>query len=465
MLSSALGTALVFISLLVFSAIGLAAARRGFRGDRDRFLTARGTQAAWPLALNFLASVLGAWILFAPPEVGTFAGLLGIIGYGVGQGVAIAIFAWLGPQIRARVPQGTTVLEWVRERFGALTHTYVGGISVLYMFVFLAAELTAVGSAVELLTHTDRLIPIIGVAAATAIYTAVGGLPASLATDRWQGKLVLALVTAVAVAVAVDLDDAGQRALDGGLTSVTRTGLEVFILLVIAITAANLFHQGFWQRVWAAESDRALRRGAILGGILVVPILFLFGLSGMIAAGGSDWDPQNASVAFFTLLDSMPRVVLAVVIVLAVTLVASSVDTLQNALAALVAVDVSRGRLSIGGARLVTLALTVPAVFVATEGLRSVLDLFLVADLFAATIAIPVFLGLWSRPTGISTVTGCVTGLVGVVAAGWFVHGSIVDGFEVITLPNGPELAPFVGAVVGSALGSLAVALLWPRRG
>ena len=57
--------------------------------------------------------MLGAWILFAPPEVGTFAGLLGIVGYAVGQGVAIAIFAWLGPEIRRRVPEGTTVLEWV----------------------------------------------------------------------------------------------------------------------------------------------------------------------------------------------------------------------------------------------------------------------------------------------------------------------------------------------------------------
>ncbi len=461
MLSSALGTALVLVALVVFSAIGLAVARRGFGGDSDRFLTARGTQASWPLALNFFASVLGAWILFAPAEVGTFAGLLGIIGYAVGQGVAIAIFAWLGPEIRKRVPKGTTVLEWVRARFGELVGTYVGLVSVLYMFVFLAAELTAVGGAVTLLSGTDRLIPIIAVAAATAIYTAVGGLPASLATDRWQGKLVLALVTAVAVAVAVDVDEPGQRALDGGFMDVSRTGLEVFIVLVIAITAANLFHQGFWQRVWAAESDRALRRGAVLGGLLVLPVLFVLGMSGMVAAGGGDLEVP--SLALFSLLDSMPRVFLALVIVLAVTLVASSVDTLQNALAALVAVDVSRGRISIGGARLVTLALTVPAVVLATEGV-SVLRLFLVADLLAATIAIPVFLGLWRGATSLGTIAGCVMGLVGVIAAGWVVHGSIVDGFELVTLPNGTELAPFVGAPVGSALAAVAVAFFWPAR-
>ena len=232
-------------------------------------------------------------------------------------------------------------------------------------------------------------------------------------------------------------------------------------MLIIAITAANLFHQGFWQRVWAAKSDQALRRGAVMGGLLVLPILFVLGLSGMVAAGGGQLEAP--SLALFTLLDAMPRVFLALVIVLAVTLVASSVDTLQNALAALVAVDVSRGRLSIGGARLVTLALTVPAVVLATENV-SVLRLFLVADLLAATIAIPVFLGLWKGATSVGTLAGCLTGLVGVVAAGWVVHGSIGDGFELVTLPNGAELAPFVGALVGSALAALVVALARPAR-
>ena len=460
MLSAALGTTLVVVSLVVFSAIGLAAARRGFGGDTDRFLTARGTQAAWPLALNFFASVLGAWILFAPAEAATLAGLLGLVGYAFGQGIAIGIFAWLGPQIRERVPMGTTLLDWVRVRFGEIVHAYVGSISVLYMFVFLAAELTAVGGAVTLLSGTDRLVAIIAVAAATAIYTAWGGLPASLVTDRFQGKLVLALVTAVAVAIAVDVDGPGARAIDGGLTSVTQSGLELLIVLIIAITAANLFHQGFWQRVWAAKSDRALRHGAVLGGILVVPVIFVIGLSGLIASSGEE-ELAVPALALFTLLDTMPSAVLALVVVLAVTLAASSVDTLQNALAALVAVDVSRGRLSIGGARLVTLALTVPAVVLATEGI-SVLRLFLVADLLAATIAIPVFLGLWWGATSRGALAGCVMGLVGVIASGWILDGSIVDGFRMLTLPDGPELAPFVAALIGSGVAAVAVALLRP---
>ncbi|MCY4085781.1 MAG: sodium:solute symporter [Actinomycetia bacterium] len=462
MLSGTAGWLLTVGALVVFGWIGIRAGSRLRRSDDDNYLTARGTQGTVALGLNFFASVLGAWILFAPPEVGTFGGILGIVGYAVGQAVAIAIFAYVGPRIRARMPTGTTVLEFVRARFGNVTHTYVGGISVLYMFVFLAAELTAVGGAVSLLSGADRLIPIIAVAAVTAIYTAYGGLPASLATDRWQGVLILALVAAAAVGIAVDVSGPGERATAAGLGSATQTGLELFIVLVIAITAANLFHQGFWQRVWAARDDRSLVRGAWLGGGLVIPVLFVAGLLGMVAAGGGEIDVP--SLALFTLFEELPAALVALVIILAVTLVASSVDTLQNALAALITVDVSRGRLRLGGARLATLALTVPAAVLATENI-SVLRLFLVADLLAATIALPVFLGLWRRITTLGTLVGCATGLIAVVAAGWILDGSIVDGFKLVTLPDGAALAPFVAAIAGSLLATLAVSwVAGPRR-
>jgi hypothetical protein len=53
-------------------------------------------------------------------------------------------------------------------------------------------------------------------------------------------------------------------------------------------------------------------------------------------------------------------------------------------------------------------------------------------------------------------------GLVGVVAAGWILDGGIDDGFRLITLPNGTELAPVVAALVGSSLAALAVAAARP---
>ena len=87
-------------------------------------------------------------------------------------------------QVRARVPSGTTLLEFVRGRYGEPHHAYVAAVSVLYMFVFLAAELTAIGGVLALLSGADPLVAVVGVAAATAAYTAYGGLPARTGSTR-----------------------------------------------------------------------------------------------------------------------------------------------------------------------------------------------------------------------------------------------------------------------------------------
>jgi len=455
MIGESWGVGLAVGSLLAFAAIAVAAVRRAPPAGRDHYLSARGSQGAAALGLSFLASALGAWILFSPPEVGTFAGLLGIAGYALGQALAIAIFAVVGPRVRALSPRGTTLLGFVRERYGHAQHAYVAGVSVLYMFVFLTAELTAVGGALELLAGVDPLVPIVAVAAATAAYTAYGGLPASIVTDRWQAWLVLGLVAAAAVAVAAEVGDPGARAEGAGLTRVDRPGAEVLVVLVIAIVAANLFHQGFWQRVWAARGDADLRRGVLGGGLLVVPVVFVLGLAGMVAAGSEG--VETPSLALFTLLERLPGPAVALVVVLAVALAASSVDTLQNALAALISADLSGERVGLAGARVLTVLLTVPAAAIAAEGL-SVLRLFLVADLLAATIALPVFLGLWLRVPAYAALGGAVAGLVSVVVAGWLDEGALTDGLRLLTLPEGPAFNAFVAAVAGSGLVTAALA-------
>lgn len=460
MLSDTVGLWVTGGALALFAAVGVLGAGR--HTDRDRYLTARGSQGAGALALSFFASALGTWILFAPPEVGTVAGLLGILGYAVGQGAAIAIFAWLGPAMRQRVPRGSTILEYVRHRFGRVAQTYVGAVSVFYMFVFLTAELTAIGLVLGLLAGVEPLVPIVAVAVATAAYTAYGGLPASLATDRWQGWLILGLVSLAAVAVLADVPSPGAGLREGGIGVLSGSGLETFVVLVIAIIAANLFHQGFWQRVWASRDDRSLIRGAVAGGWLIVPVVFAVGAAGALAAG--EGLAEVPSLSFFALLEGLPSVILALVVALGVSLVASTTDTLQNSLTSLVAVDVGGGRLSFGPARLVTLLLTVPAAVIAVQGL-SVLRLFLIADLLAATIAVPVFLGLWWRTTGAGMLAGAAAGLLAVIVVGWADEGSLVEGLRLLTLPEGLSLGAFLAAPLASGAVTLAVSLVGTPRG
>jgi len=444
-------------ALFLFAWIGLRA--RTSTGDFDEYVTARNSQSASTLGLSFLASGLGAWILFAPPEVGAFVGPVAVAGYAVGAALPFLVLGWCGPAIRRFMPQGRSIGEYAQTRFGTGLRLWVSAISVLYMLCFLTAELTAIGAITGMLSGLPGQWAVVGVAVTTLIYTAWGGLRASLATDRWQAWLLLALLALVAVVVWPELSSPQTTASAAAPGAPLNVSLSVALTLVIAVTAANLFHQGYWQRVWSARNDAALRQGAWLGGMSTVLVVGLVGGLGVLAAA-SGQDLGNPPIPFFALLKGAPGWLTVPALLLAVALVASSVDTLQNGIASLVAT--ARPGLGLPTARWVTVALMVPVVLVALQGL-SVLRLFLIADLLCATAVVPVLLGLWRKMTATAAITGCLAGLLGAVLPGWWTTGSLSGGLLAASFPGSiPTLAPFAGALLLSTLVSVGLAAARP---
>ena len=81
-------------ALLSFIWIGLRA--RASNEDLDTYLTARNSQSASTLALSFLASGMGAWILFVPPEIAAFVGPVALGGYVLGAALPFIVLVWFG---------------------------------------------------------------------------------------------------------------------------------------------------------------------------------------------------------------------------------------------------------------------------------------------------------------------------------------------------------------------------------
>ena len=73
-------------------------------------------------------------------------------------------------------------------------------------------------------------------------------------------------------------------------------GLTFFI----AVSATNLFHQGNWQRVFAAKNDKVLKRSLWASFIIIIPIVFFMGVSGIIAISLNN--KVNPDLAFFSIL-------------------------------------------------------------------------------------------------------------------------------------------------------------------
>lgn len=476
MLSTAVTALILAITLASFFLVGL---RTGADRSVEEFAVARGTQSGRVLGLSFFASGVGSWILFSAPEVGAAGGIAAAVGYGLGVVLPLVGLLLVGGRLRTLLPEGYDLAQFVRLRFGTAMQGYVLVISMLFMFTALAAELTAVSSVLGRISDLDPRIGIVAVAAVTACYTAVGGLRASIGTDRWQSWLLFALVVVIGGWLALrglGLLDTGSGPLTtaaeaaaapaappaSALLAVDWSGVEAGVTVAIAVTATTLFHNGYWQRVWAARDLTALRRGAVLGSLTRFPVVLAAGLVGVIAAVHG-LDPGAPPAPFFALVAGGPTWLLIAILVLTLTLIASTADTLQNGIAAAIAVRAPR--LGITGARVLTVIATLIPTAIAFQGF-SVLRLFLIADLFCAATLLPVLLGLWSRTTPRAAIVGAAAGLVSAVGYGLVVTGfHPAEALAVTTFADGLTLGPFAAALLGSALVTVVLSFVTKQTG
>lgn len=452
----------VFVSLasLGFAGAGIAYAR-GRSLTLEDYITARGSVGAPMAAATLAASGMGAWILFGPAEAATWGGLPAILGYSLGAAAPLLAFIFLGKRIRRVMPEGHTLTEYVFHRYGRGMYVFTLLVMLFYMFVFLAAEITGMSLIANLVAGVPLWVTALIVIATTLAYTAYGGLRASIFTDAVQTALILPLLVVMAVAGYFLLGGfepttsglavrAPQLAQWGNVA-----GLEGALTFLIAILAANLFHQGYWQRIYAVRDQAALRRGFLISAVAVVPIVFVAGLFGLAAVGLGR--AETPSVALFgVLLETLPSWLAVGLVLLGLALVMSSADTLLNGIASIVAVDLRRAmpaartRFLLRASQVFTLALAVPLLVIASQG-YSVLYLLLLADLVCAAAVFPVFFGLYSeRYTGRAAMLGALAGLVA---------GGLL--FPDPAMTRGSLLGAFVAAGMVSVSVSL---LLRPRR-
>lgn len=419
-----LALVITLVTVASFTLLGVVNLHQRSLNDVEDYIVHRNQVGSSMAIATIVASVIGAWLLLSPAEAATWAGIPGIIGYGVGQAAPLIAFAYLGPRLRQVMPQGHSLTEYVWYRFGAGMYTLTVLISVFYMFVFLAAELTGVALAMNLVANIPLGWTALIVATATLIYTTYGGLQATIFTDSLQFILILPLLLIVFVVTVVLLGGFGPAlaplsAADAPplLSPINAPGVEFGCALIIAILAANLFHQGFWQRVYACRDLPTLRRSYWIAGLVVIPMIILSGVVGLMAVG-QGIPPEQASVALFALVNQvMPPWALMLVLILALTLVMSSMDTLINGISSMIVSDLARWRSHLPSgqlmriARIVTVVATIPAIAIAAQG-YSVLYLFLIADLVCAGAMVPVFFGLYSRQfSGSSALTSCLVGI------------------------------------------------------
>lgn len=393
------------VTVLAFTGIGILYSR-GKIETMDDFLTARGSTGSSMLSLTFLASFLGVFILFTPPEAGSIGGVSTIFGYAIGVGSLYLAFLVLSPKIRGYLPEGSTLNDYVLKRYGSKMYLLTVLLSIFYMFVHLVAELTAIALVAYELAGIPLIYTALFIGLGTMAYTIYGGLRASMFTDMIQMVLVIILLIVVSIGVIYYVGDFSEIVAKASanapqlFTFKNRGGIEFGLTLCIAVFAANLFHQGYWQRVYAGKNNSEIKRSLVICILISIPVMLLTGFLGIISTGLGI--SESPSAALFSMVYTyFPKSLIIAVFVLALVLVMSTVDTLLNAMVATFTIDGSRIFKSIKKeslltfARIVTVVIIIPATLISAKG-YSVLYLFFVADLVCAGVFFPLFYGLFN---------------------------------------------------------------------
>ena len=420
-LSQETSLALVIIVSLIFTLVGIIYSNR--HQGLDNYLTANRNIGSFTLSTSLIASALGAWILFGPASAATWGGIGAVIGYALGTAFPMIFLIFLGKKIRNDFPKGSTLIEFLRKKFSKTLFKLILFMTIFYMFVFLCAEVTAVAILINYISGTDLWITALIILTCTLTYTLYGGLRASMFTDNIQMIVITILFLISVFYLTTFTGDAFTftfiKEKNPDLLSIKyvpnyTAGLTFFI----AVAATNLFHQGNWQRVYAAKNNKVLKQSLIISSIIIVPIVFFMGFSGMVAVST---DPKVIpDLGFFSLLFIEQTEFLSLLIViLGLSLTISTIDTLVNAISSLIIVDgkatfnFDKKTNYLKFSKLCLVTLSIIAFFIASKGF-SVLYLFLLADLFCCAFVLTVFYSFYNKSiTEKTAYISIVVGLIG----------------------------------------------------
>ena len=409
---------LVSISL-IFASLGLYHSKK-FKGINN-YLTANRDIESFSLTTSLVASALGAWILFGPVAAATWGGIGAVIGYALGTAFPMILLIYFGKKIRTDFPKGSSLIQYMRKKFGKNLFKLILLMTIFYMFIFLCAEITAIAVLINYLSGTELWITALIVLISTLSYTLYGGLRASIFTDNIQ-MIVIGILILILISIIISSSDSNfsfefikskkPHLLSSSYIPSYTAGLTFFI----AVAATNLFHQGNWQRVYAAKNYQTLKSSLIISFFIIIPVVFLMGFIGMVSFSLDS--SARPDLGFFTLLlNNQTEILSLLIIILGLSLTISTVDTLVNAISSLFIVDgkaifnLNKKTDYLNISNYFIIFLSIIAFGIASKGF-DILYLFLLADLFCCAFVVTVFYSFYKKVNEKTATTSIIIGLV-----------------------------------------------------
>ena len=393
--------------------------------DNKSYIVGDRRENTFSLTASLTASALGAWILFGPASAATWGGIGAVIGYALGTAAPMLFLYNFGPKIRKEFPRGLTLTEFIKKRFGIGILKICLFLILFYLIIFLIAEVTAIASLLKFISQVPLWITAGVTLIICLLYILRGGFKLSIITDKYQFTFIVLIILASLLIILSNIDLSSYEIIkknspnliDKNYLPNYTAGLTFFI----AVAATNLFHQGNWQRVFSAKNNSILKSSLIYSSIIIFFIVFWMGYSGLLSYS---LNPKVIpDLAFFDLiLDEKNFLIVIGILILAMSLTLSTIDTLINAISSLIIVNGNQINKNICGnkvkdqANIIILLLSVFVFILASKG-YSILYLFLLADLLCCAAVITIFYGFFnkkinSKLAAYSIICGLISGLL-----------------------------------------------------
>ncbi len=422
-----LSTQTTLIIILVVGAFFIALGYINLKkiSDNKSHIIGDRNESIFSLTTSLSASALGAWILFGPASAATWGGIGAVIGYALGTAAPMLFLLNFGPKIRREFPHGMSLTEFVKRRFGTGILKIILILILFYLTIFLIAEVTAIAFLLNLISKTPLWITSGLTLIICLLYILRGGFKLSIITDKYQFLIVLSIILFSIFFILGNLEISSyelikkksEKLISKNYIPNYTAGLTFFI----AVAATNLFHQGNWQRVFAAKNNFILKKSLIYSSIISFLIVLWMGYTGLISFS---INPEiKPDLAFFKLMLLNDNILIIVsILVLAIALTLSTIDTLINAISSLIIIDGKEINKLLAGReiksksnKLILLLCVIVFVF-ASKG-YSILYLFLFADLLCCAAVVTIFYGFFKKKINtrlslISIILGLSSGLL-----------------------------------------------------
>lgn len=299
------------------------------------------------------ATVMATWVtantVLTAPELGWQAGFWGMLGY-AGAGLSLILFGPLAVRIKDVMPDGVTSGDFMRSRYGENIWGYYMFLTNVYFLSFLVTQAMGGGIVLELIFGIPFQWGMLSVVVVSVTYTLMGGMRSVIGTDFIQTILIFA---ALIIVVPLTITEIGLANVYGGVLQDMPSRLNALQPLGLMyafngtlMAIGEVFHNNLWWTRAHSMREDVIRKGWTYGGIMWMSVPIIAGVTALAAISQGLDVPQLNMIFPLITSETIGTVGAALIAIIILSSLFSSLDSLLSAVASLWSEDVYRVKIN-----------------------------------------------------------------------------------------------------------------------